>query len=71
MHIGLFEGTVNQTFSPGYDSGALPLLDLSINDVEGIIWRTTSVGMSQGRRSKQPYAVIDPGAEEELIGRDG
>ena len=70
-YIGLFEGTVDQTFGPGYDSDALPLLDLSINDVEGIIRRTTSVGMSRGRPSRQPYAVIDPGAEEELIGGDG
>ena len=27
--------------------------------------------MSLGRPNKQPYAVIDPGAEEELIGGDG
>ena len=27
--------------------------------------------MSKGRRSTEPYAVIDPGAVEELIGGDG
>ena len=35
------------------------------------IRRLDSIGMSRGRRSIQPYAVIDPGAVEELIGGDG
>ena len=35
------------------------------------IRRLDSIGMSRGRSSVQPYAVIDPGAVEELIGGDG
>ena len=52
--------------SCGYDSQT----QLTPGQSEDVakIRRTTSVGMSRGRSSRQPYAVIDPGAEEEMIG---
>ena len=68
---GSFGITAEQTSFPGHDSGPLQTPDLSVTDAERIIRRTTSVGISRGRPRRQPYAVIDPGAEEELIGGDG
>ena len=52
----------------GYDSKITPMFDHSIQDVR-VIRRNTSVGISRGRTVKQPYyAVIDPGAAEDLVG---
>jgi hypothetical protein len=39
--------------------------------LERKIRRNTSVGISSGRRTIPPYAVIDPGAEEDLVGGVG
>ena len=46
------------------------------NDVVGtskirMLWKSTSVGMSGGRKRHQPYAVVDSGAEHEIVGGDG
>ena len=65
----LLDTTEDQTSDLGYDSRGIRPSDLSIEDSR--IRRSTSVGMSRGRTRRQPYAVIDPGADEELIGGDG
>ena len=44
---------------------------LSPNAYTPRIRRLDSIGMSRGRRSIQPYAVIDPGDVEELVAGDG
>ena len=51
----------------GHDSKKIPDLDHSTQDVR-VIRRNTSVGISRGRATKSPYAVIDPGATEDLVG---
>ena len=49
--------------------------DQCIKDVEGIsirmLKRATSIGMSRGSSRHSPHAVIDPGAEKEVIGGVG
>ena len=50
-----------------YDSESLSKLDHSKQDAK-IIRRNVSVGISRGRSTEPPYAVIDPGATEDLIG---
>jgi hypothetical protein len=59
------------------DDSVIPLKpDHSIKDIEGtsrirILKRAMSVGMSKGSTRHPPYAVIDPGAEKEVIGGVG
>ena len=53
-----------------HDSERLPKLDHSKQDAK-IIRRNVSVGISRGRSTEPPYAVIDPGATEDLIGGVG
>ena len=60
------------SFMNGYDSKNLKKLGHSIQDNFGrMIRRNLSVGMSTGSAMKQPYAVIDSGAEEDLVGGRG
>ena len=54
-----------------HDSKFCALPGHNMHALSSRIRRLDSIGMSQGRRSNQPYAVIDPGAVEELIGGDG
>ena len=58
------------------DSDLQPKPNQCIEDVEGTsriraVKRATSVGMSRGRIQHPPYAVIDTGAEREIIGGVG
>ena len=63
--------SINRNHLPcSYDSKINLDLDRSINDVR-MIRRNTSVGISRGRTTRQPYAVIDPGATEDLVGGQG
>ena len=56
----------------GHDSNDQMMSGHSKQEVlERKIRRNTSVGMSSGRRIIPPYAVIDPGAEEDLVGGVG
>ena len=54
------------TLSRRYESKSLPKPDHCKQDTE-IIRRNVSVGISRGRSTEPPYAVIDPGATEYLV----
>ena len=66
---------LDQVVPFGYDSNFQLTSDRCIIDEEGFsirsLKRSTSVGMSRGSSRYPPYAVIDPGAEMEVIGGVG
>ena len=77
-YLTVLSNTPEQIVPFGHDSKFLATPDHSIVDVKKKECRiralqrcTTSVGMSGGRKGHQPYAVIDPGAEQDLIGGVG
>ena len=61
----------------GDDSDVLEQFDHSVKEEERhsirirALKRTTSIGMSKGCTRHQSYAVIDPGADMEVIGGVG
>jgi len=69
--------TRERIVSFGHDSIIPARPDHSMQGSEGrasilrMLKRTESVGMSNGRKTLLPYAVIDPGAEQDVIGGVG